>query len=314
LELKESVKKEYSDTLLLSGGLDSTILAWIARPTHTLTVVWDNSSPDLRFAREIARRQNTIHTEVTLNNEEYLSKIFRIVIQSLKTFSPMDVRNSVVSCAGLVTAKQLGYDAVMTGDGCDELFVGYKYLTKYFEDFERLDIEMKRLWSIMEFSSKSLSKALAIQLRTPFLDCQFLDYAKSIPLSQKVGKYSGKFWGKYILRICFLEEIGCDFAWRSKLAQEEGAGTVKLMSHFNDIYDDHAFRAKARLALNEGVNVSNKEQLHYYEIFRTYFCPPADEKCIDSRCPKCSGCMPSHSSYCRVCGSFPITPMKHPSR
>jgi asparagine synthase (glutamine-hydrolysing) len=279
-----------------------------------LTVVWDKNSPDLRFAREVARRQNTIHTEVILNSEEYLSKIFRIVIQSLKTFSPMDVRNSVVSCAGLVTAKQLGYKAVMTGDGCDELFVGYKYLTKYFEDFEKLDIEMKRLWSIMEFSSKSLSNHLGIQLRAPFLDHQFLNYAKSIPLSQKVGKYLGKFLGKYILRICFLEEIGYDFAWRSKLAQEEGAGTVKLMSHFNDKYDNRDFQAKTQLALNEGVEISNKEQLQYYEIFRTYFCPPANERCIASRCPKCKGCIPSHSSYCRVCGSFPITPMKLPSR
>ncbi len=312
LELRGSINRQNSNTLLLSGGLDSSILARLARPSQTVTVVWDNSSPDLKFARGIALKWSKIHTEVILNREEFLSKTLRIVIGSLKTFSPIEVRNSAVSCAGLLTAKELGYEDVMTGDGCDELFVGYRYLSKYFTDLEKLDIEIKRLWSIMQFSSKTLSSVLGIGLMTPFLDNRFLNYAKSIPLSQKIGGYSGKLWGKYILRKCFLPELGHDFAWRTKMAQEQGAGTVKLSTHFDNKYDDKTFQVKTQMAQMEGVNISSKEQLHYYEIFRSYFCPPAHEKCLDSRCPKCSGSVLSNATYCRICGFFPIDPVRLP--
>ena len=298
--------------MLLSGGLDSSILAEIAKPNQTVTVVWDDNSPDLRFARRIALTQKTKHTEVNLNRKGYLSKVLRTVIRSLRTFSPIEVRNSVVSCAGLMVAKQLGYENVMTGDGCDELFVGYKYLGKYFQDLDRLNDEMNRLWNIMQFSSKMLSKTLGIGLRTPFLDSQFLSYAKSVPLSKKIGEYSGNYWGKYILRKCFQRELGHDFAWRTKMAQEEGAGTVRLKTQFDNYYDERTFGAKTRLALKERVKISSKEQLHYYEIFRSYYCPPASEECSDSRCPICCGCVSSHDTYCKFCGSFPITPFTLP--
>ena len=307
-ELIESVKRHHSDTLLLSGGLDSSILAGIAKPSQTVTVVWDDSSPDLRFARLIALRQKTKHTEVNLSRKGYLSKVLRTVIRSLKTFSPIEVRNSVVSCAGLMVAKELEYEDVMTGDGCDELFAGYKYLGKYFQDLDRLNNEMERLWNIMQFSSKALSKTLGIGLRTPFLDSQFLSYAKSVPLSKKIGEYSGNYWGKYILRRCFQKELGYDFAWRNKMAQEEGAGTVKLKTHFDNNYNERIFDIKTQFALKEGVNISNKEQLQYYEIFRSYYCPPANEDCLDFRCPKCRGCISSNDTYCKICGSFPIIP------
>jgi asparagine synthase (glutamine-hydrolysing) len=306
------VKRHLSSTLLLSGGLDSSILAEIARPSQTVTVVWDDNSPDLSYARKIALRQRTKHTEVRLNRNGYLSKVLRTVIGSLKTFSPIEVRNSVVSCAGLMVAKQLGYEDVMTGDGCDELFVGYKYLGKYFQDLDRLNYEMNRLWNIMQFSSNVLSKTLGIGLMTPFLDSQFLSYATSVPLSEKIGEHSGNCWGKYILRKCFQRELGYDFAWRNKMAQEEGAGTVNLKTQFENGYDERTFGIKIRSALNERVNISSKEQLHYYGIFRSYYCPPANEECFDSRCPKCCGCVSSHDTYCKICGSFPIIPITLP--
>jgi asparagine synthase (glutamine-hydrolysing) len=292
--------------------LDSSILAEIARPSQTVTVAWDDNSPDLRFARRIALRLRTKHTEINLKRKGYLSEVLRNVIGSLKTFSPIEVRNSVVSCAGLMVAKELGYEDVMTGDGCDELFVGYKYLGKYFQDLDRLNHEMNRLWTIMKFSSNVLSKTLGIGLRTPFLDSQFLSYAKSVPLSKKIGVYSGNCWGKYILRQCFQRELGYDFAWRNKMAQEEGAGTVKLKTQFENSYDERTFGVKIRLALNERVNISNKEQLHYYEIFRSFYCPPANEECFESRCPLCYGCVSSHDTYCKICGSFPIIPVTPP--
>jgi len=306
--LRESVKRNKCNALLLSGGLDSSILAHILKPKKTFTVAWDNQAPDLPYARMVAHKYNTSHTELILNNKKDLFHILRAVIQGLKTFSPMDIRNSSVIYIGIKNAKKQGFADIMTGDGGDELFAGYNYLNRYFMNISRLDFELRRLWDIMHFSSVILAKTLDVEIKTPFLDDEFLNYAKSVDPAKKIGEFSGKMWGKFILRKCFLEELGNQIVWRPKLAQEEGAATVNLKNFLETQFDNISLRSKVEQARAEGVTIRDKEHLYYYEAFRDYFPPPCEEDCFDARCPDCNGCVLSNTNYCRTCGAFPISP------
>lgn len=308
--LRECVKRNQCEGLLLSGGLDSSILASILRPRRTFTVAWDNQAPDLPYARMVAHKYSKSHTELILNKENNVVHILRAVIQGLKSFSPIEIRNSSVAYAGIMSAKKHGVMDIMTGDGGDELFAGYNYLSRYFTDVNKLDVELRRLWDIMHFSSASLAKTLDIGIKTPFLDDEFLNYAKSIPTEKKIGMFSGKLWGKFILRKCFLEELGTHIVWRPKLAQEEGAATVNLKHFLETQYTDIDFRSGARQARAEGVIVSDKEHLYYYDVFRSYFCPPYKEHCSETRCPRCNGCVSAKTNFCRICGAFPIRAIK----
>jgi len=306
LALKECVERNACEGMLLSGGLDSSVLASILRPIRTFTVAWDNRAPDLPYARIIAHKYSKVHSELILNNENNVAHIIRGVIQCLKTFSPIEIRNSSVVYAGIISAKKQGCMALMTGDGGDELFAGYNYLKRYFTDVNKLDVELRRLWDIMHFSSKSLAKRLHIDIKTPFLDDEFLKYAKSIPTEKKIGMFSGKFWGKFILRKCFVEELGNQIAWRPKLAQEEGAATINFKHFLEDQYRDIDFRSRSAQALNEGVIVNDKEHLYYYDVFRGYYCFSYEDPGSEARCPRCSGCVSSKTNFCRTCGAFPI--------
>jgi len=306
--LRESVKRNKCNALLLSGGLDSSILAHILKPKKTFTVAWDNQAPDLPYARMVAHKYNTSHTELILNNKKDLFHILRAVIQGLKTFSPMDIRNSSVIYIGIKNAKKQGFADIMTGDGGDELFAGYNYLNRYFMNISRLDFELRRLWDIMHFSSVILAKTLDVEIKTPFLDDEFLNYAKSVDPAKKIGEFSGKMWGKFILRKCFLEELGNQIVWRPKLAQEEGAATVNLKNFLETQFDNISLRSKVEQARAEGVTIRDKEHLYYYEAFRDYFPPPCEEDCFNARCPDCNGCVLFNTNYCRTCGAFPISP------
>lgn len=305
--LRESVKRNECKTLLLSGGLDSSILAYILRPRQTFTVAWDNQAPDLPYARLVAHKYNTNHSELILSNKKDIFQILRAVIRGLKTFSPIDIRNSSVVYIGIMNAKKQGLAEIMTGDGGDELFAGYNYLNRYFMDINRLDIELRRLWDIMHFSSVNLAKTLDIEIKMPFLDDEFLTYAKSVDPAKKIGKFSGKMWGKFILRKCFLEELGNQIVWRPKLAQEEGAATVNLKNFLETQLNDISFGSRAARARAEGVIVRDKEHLYYYDTFRNYFPAPGEEDCSDARCPSCNGCVLAKTKYCRICGAFPIS-------
>jgi asparagine synthase (glutamine-hydrolysing) len=291
--------------LLLSGGLDSSILASILHPRYSVVAGFGSDAPDIAYARQVAEKYSKKHVESVFARDR-MAELVEQVIQVLKTFDPIEIRNSAVALAGIEQAKNDGYSAIMTGDGGDELFAGYNYLSRYYSDMQTLNSELRRLWQIMHFSSKKLGEHAGVEVKTPFLDEKFAMFAKSIDASEKVGEHDGKKWGKFILRKCF-ENTLCDLAWRPKLAQEQGAATDKYQNFIEEMIDDSTFAAKVRTAKEQdGVRIRTKEHLHYYAIFRSYFPLPQEEDC-ESRCPECRGCMEG-GRFCRICGAFPVTP------
>jgi asparagine synthase (glutamine-hydrolysing) len=70
---------------------------------------------------------------------------------------------------------------------------------------------------------------------------------------------------------------------------------------------DTVFLEKSKLyAKKEKVNLSSKESLYYYEIYRKYFDMPFTLGKSDAACPNCSYSIPKNSHFCRMCGSYPI--------
>jgi asparagine synthase (glutamine-hydrolysing) len=309
--LTESVKRNHSDALLLSGGLDSSILASILHPEYSIVVGFGGSAPDLSYARQVAERYCKHHVEIVFEQSK-MAELVEEVIQIFKTFDPIEIRNSAVALAGLEWAKSDGYSSIMTGDGSDELFAGYNYLSRYYTDMQQFDSELRRLWQMMHFSSRKLGEHVRIEVKSPFLDDKFVSFAKLVSANDKVGEHEGKKWGKFILRKCFEPALG-SLVWRPKLAQEQGAATDRYQKYIEEMIDNLTFENKKRIAEEqESVRIRSKEHLHYYAIFRSYFPPPKEEQGDDicrSRCSECRGCIPSEARFCRKCGAFPVMPV-----
>jgi asparagine synthase (glutamine-hydrolysing) len=307
--LTESIERNRSGALLLSGGLDSSILASILHPDYSVTAGYGGDAPDFAHARQVAGRYSKKHAEVVFA-EDKMIELVDSVIQVFKTFDPIEIRNSTVALAGIEQAKSDGYSRIMTGDGGDELFAGYNYLARYYSDPRRLEQELQRLWEVMHFSSKKLGEKLGIDTKTPFLDSEFASFAKALSVEEKVGEHAGKKWGKFVLRKCFESELG-DLVWRDKMAQEQGAATDRFQSYIGEMIDDLTFANKARIAKEQdGVTIRSKEHLNYYAIFRSYFPPPKEEsKNCELHCPQCQACFKTTGRFCRTCGAFPVTPV-----
>ena len=310
--LTESVERNHANALLLSGGLDSSILASILRPEYSLSIGFGRAAPDLAYARQVAERYCKHHVEIVFGPNK-MAELVEQVIQIIRTFDPIEIRNSAVALAGIEWAKSDGYSNIMTGDGSDELFAGYNYLSRYHSDMQRFDLELQRLWKIMHFSSRRLGEHIGIDVKTPFLDETFASFAKKIDVNEKVGVHGGKKLGKFILRKCFEPELG-PVVWRSKLAQEQGAATDCYKQYVEEMIDDLTFANKKRIAEEqESVRIRSKEHLHYYAIFRGYFPPPREEGKEDdsctSRCSDCFGWVAPDTRFCRKCGAFPVVPL-----
>ncbi len=306
--LEESVKRNLTDGLLLSGGLDTAMLAYLTskwvKPSCITVALRGAPAPDVDYAKLIASRLKLRHYVHYFGDEE-LGESIRAVIRTMKSFDPMEIRNSAAIYVALKVGRDRGMSTIMTGDGCDELFGGYSFFFGLTKD--QLDIALKRLWTDMRFSSVFLAKALGVTVRLPYLDAQFKAFATNLDVGLKVKRERGQVWGKWILRKAFENIMPEEIVWREKAPIEVGTGTTILPSLFDSRISDLEFNEKKMRYLNEDrVVIRSKEHLFYYEIYRSEIGVPYARVSNVKSCPDCGSKVEERASFCRTCGAYPI--------
>lgn len=303
-----SVKRNLSDGLLLSGGLDTAIIAYVAakwRKPYCVTVALEGApAPDIPFAKRIAAELGLKH-DLHYFGEEELDEAIRATIKVLKVFDPMEVRNSAAAYVALKQAKKHDLSSVMTGDGGDELFAGYSFLFNHTP--AQLEKALKKMWSTMRFSSIPLGKSLGVEVKIPFLDPEFRAYAEKVDVSLKIRAENGQTYGKWVLRKAFEKLIPSELLWRVKAPLEVGTGTTTLPAFFEARTSDAEFtRKKSQFLAQDRVTIRDKEQLFYYEIYRSLYGTPRIAVADDKKCPDCGTGVARDVTFCHTCGAYPV--------
>ena len=301
-KLKKVVSKYLDNSLLLSGGLDSSILCYLMRPKLSIVTSLNVDSQDLKYAKNVAKKYSDNHVECIVDFDNIV-RIVPNIIKTFKTFDPLEIRNSSVIFFGVREAKQNGFGSIVTGDGADELFAGYNYLERYFADLKKLQAILDDLWKIMRFSSIKIGEVLGIRVNTPYLEKPLYDLATSMDIYEKVGEHEDKKWGKFILRKAYEMELG-SLVWRKKMALEQGSGFDQISNKFGGLIDDEEYAKESKIVALDKVIVRDKEHLYYYRIYKSFFGCPIKETCNSPRCSFCSACL-TYPKYCYTCGAFP---------
>jgi len=308
LLLEEAIKKNPAEGILLSGGLDTSILAVIASrftPLKAFTVALKGApAPDIEYAKLIAERLELKHF-IYKFDENAVSEALPKVIGITKSFDPMEIRNSITIFLALKFAKNHGINIIMSGDGCDELFAGYSFLFNLRKN--KLAQELRKLGEVMSFSSIPLAKAFKMEVKLPYLDPAFKSFAMEIDPKYKVRKEKGQTWGKWILRKSFENLLPKDIVWRPKTPIEYGSGTTILPTLFDRKMSNQEFeRKRVEYLSKDKVAIRDKEQLFYYEIFRKVIGVPQPSNPRARTCPQCNSNVPTNATYCHTCGAYPI--------
>jgi asparagine synthase (glutamine-hydrolysing) len=305
------VKKNLTEDMLFSGGIDTSILATIVSEhvrIRGFTCAFKQADAlDIKYAKLMAKQLNIEHYINPFDADEVFEAIPNVV-KVLGSFDPMEVRNSITIMIGLRFAKSYGSTKLITGDGADELFAGYHMYYRHVGNKEKLSAMLKKMWDIMAFSSVPLGKSMGIEVRAPFLDPDVKAFAMNLDPRYNVQEERGEVWGKWILRKAYEDVLPPEVRWRDKNPIEVGSGTTILPKFMAKRISDSDFAAKKKKILEtDKVTIRDKEQLVYYEAYRDVVGVPHPKDPDARTCPQCNSNVAENAVVCRTCGAYPIT-------
>ncbi|WP_371503605.1 asparagine synthase C-terminal domain-containing protein [Nitrosopumilus adriaticus] len=302
--LEESCNSCKSNLIALSGGLDSSIIAYFLKnrkPNAIAIIAEDFVSTDLTYCQRIAKEFGLNLTIYQVKTAEILEAVEE-TIKILKNFNDIEIRNNVVMYLAIKWAKDNGEKSIITGDGADELFAGYSFLVNKPEN--ELEAEITRVCSVMHFPTQKIGKEIGIDIESPFLNDKVIDLAKKIPADMKVRDDGKQRHGKWILRKTFEKFLPQQITWREKSPMQDGSGTAGLTGLFESIINEEKYVEKKLTTEKEDeVIIRSRESMHYYEIYKKLFGVPV--KSPGNACPYCKHEV-KNSKFCRMCGAFPI--------
>ncbi|MFZ3574102.1 asparagine synthase B [Tenacibaculum finnmarkense] len=278
--------------VLLSGGLDSSVISAIAKKYSQKRIESDDTSaawypqlhsfsvglegsPDLAAAQKVADHIGTVHHEIKFTIQEGLDAI-KDVIYNIETYDITTIRSSTPMYLMARVIKSMGVKMVLSGEGADEIFGGYLYFHKAPNAEEFHEETVRKLDKLHMYDCLRANKSLmawGIEGRVPFLDKEFMDVAMRINPQDKM--INGQRMEKWVIRKAFEDMLPESVAWRQKEQFSDGVGyswidTLKEVVD-KEVTDEQLANAKFRFPIQ---TPTNKEEFYYRTIFEDHF--PSD--------------------------------------
>jgi asparagine synthase (glutamine-hydrolysing) len=281
--------------LLISGGLDSSVIAAIAAKhaekrvesgerdqawwprMHSFSVGLPGA-PDTKYAKIVADAIGSQHHEIEFTVQEALDAI-PDVIYHLETFDVTTIRAGTPMYLMSRVIKSMGIKMVLSGEGSDEIFGGYLYFHKAPNATEFHEELVRKLSMLHLYDCQRANKAMCawgVEARVPFLDPEFMDVAMGIdPKYKMIHKDEGKM-EKYILRKAFEGWLPEEILWRQKEQFSDGVGYswIDSIKAYAEKEISDSVMANARYRFPQKTPVS-KEAYWFRSIFEDHFRNPS---------------------------------------
>ena len=284
--LVNAIKKRINHTerpyaFLCSGGIDSVILVAIAAQLgikiHVFTLSLDSGSSydeihaDI-FMEELIKKfdQSTInYTKVKFNIQEGIS-IIEEVIKNIETYDPNTIRAAIpMYLLAKYIKENTDYKVILSGEGADELFMGYNYFGIKNPTPDQAEKESIRLiqglHSFDILRAERCFSSHGLELRVPFLDRELINAVIQIP-----GQYRLPIGGveKQLLRMSFRDLVISDkILFRQKERMSDGVGFSWVPSLINYCTEQCEIDSSSL----DTIKIIKCEKEFYEKIYKKYY-------------------------------------------
>ena len=264
---------------LLSGGMDSSVINYLANELHRerfgnnarlkTFAVGVGESEDIHSARLMADHIQSDHHELIVDLDQILV-VLPEVIYYLESFDPSLVRGSVSNYLISKYAREQGIDLLLSGEGGDEIFCGYIYL-KDFPPEELFARQMECVGFLHNNASLRLDRmnhCNSVRVVAPLISGELFRYTLAIPAEYKQKPVGNDKVEKWIFRKAFEPYLPAVITQRVKQEFSQGSGSAALLPRYfeNLIGDDELSKAQSKFPI-----IRSKEELYYFRIFTDHF-------------------------------------------
>jgi asparagine synthase (glutamine-hydrolysing) len=262
--------------LLLSGGLDSSIIAAIAnelKPGMPAFTVGVKGAPDLKNAEIMAKHLGLEHHIYNFDLEAII-ELVPTAVRSLESFDEDCISGAIANLFASSLASKFT-NCILSGEGGDELFGGYHLLKELPTEDDRLKMMGRLIDVAYNTALQRLDRAMmanSINYRTPFIDTKVIAFALQLPVQWKVhDNGAGKLIEKWLLREAFKDMLPAEIYSREKLRFSGGTGTDNLMDKAaEDKLADGEFNGKS-LYTAGAYRLNTPKEFWYYRLFKENF-------------------------------------------
>jgi asparagine synthase (glutamine-hydrolysing) len=176
------LSKNYPISLLVSGGLDSSIIAGILSELKASTTWFSIENGEREYVDLLSKHlgQEVVFLDYEVQNEKNAE------IYARWNEGPVDLGSVIPQYYLFESIKKFGqHRIVLSGDGADELFGGYSRILDY--DSQQSDVFQELSFYHLPRLDK-LSMAHTLELRNPFLHLDLVRFALHLPLEWRTGK------------------------------------------------------------------------------------------------------------------------------
>lgn len=165
------LKGHESIGMLLSGGLDSSIIKHhIDKHSKNVNSYCVNNEEDIKYAKLLDKNVNIIELDM-INNK------------ALETMEmPVDLGSMYQQYALFKNVKET---VILTGDGADEAFGGYKRMNDYDSQISDIFDELRFYHNIR---LDRMSMAFTKECRSPFMSISVIEHAMSLDYEKRINK------------------------------------------------------------------------------------------------------------------------------
>ena len=220
--------------IFLSGGVDSSLLALVARQLrgnfvcYTVGFEGGEEAKDVTFARKAAERLG-VEWRLKILRLQEVEDYIRKAVNIMKTVQLVDsvsVGVSAVVMAAVDLAKKEKVTTFFGGLGAEEIFGGYHRHVMVEDVHGECWRGLKAMWNRDLVRDAALAEALSITVLTPFLDKELIKAAMMVP-----GRYKIVHGERKVILRKAAEELGLlkEIAWRKKSAAMYGSSFDKAL-------------------------------------------------------------------------------------
>jgi len=224
--------------IFLSGGIDSSIISYLALQKTKNIVFYsliDKNSEDYENILEVVDYLNINKDQIKyigIPDKDGIENLIEKVVCFSESYNPSIISNGIGTYILSKEAKKDGLKVILSGEGSDEVFCGYKSFfdnANFKTNWKELRNEFIENLYFTEVRRLDLcSMAHTIEARSPFLDKNVLAFANGL----NEFSFFKNTNGKQILRELFTNKLPNKILERKKVSFDVGSGIRGLVVDF----------------------------------------------------------------------------------